>query len=92
MAPHTRWLITLGSIIATLLIIGGTLACEELTTPREVSIERMTTCKVVRLRSSTKNKTACMVECSRRPGSYEATVSSIPVSCEDWYGEEVTRE
>lgn len=90
MAPHVRWLCILVPTIVGLAGFGLTSACQEVLEPLEVRLERMTTCKVIKLKTST--STACMVECSRRPGAYEATVASTPVPCEGWYGQAVTRE
>lgn len=32
-----------------------------------------------------------MVECVYNHGHYEGTVSALPVPCEGWYGQTVTR-
>lgn len=59
MAPHTRWLLTLTTILVGLAGFGLTSACQEIQEPLEVRIERQTTCKVVKLSTATATPVPC---------------------------------
>ena len=84
-------LVTLLVTLGIVFVVGSYLDSGQRTAKVAARIENQTTCKVVRLRSST-NLAVCVVECSYNLGHNDGNTTSTPVPCEGWYGRSVFRE